>query len=109
MEGRRRDGARLLRPRGQRGEPQAQPQRQPGQVCRVVEKVKFQAGVHQALGTALAADTGEWRELGASASFRPHGSGSLVRGAELALLALEPGELVEPLTGKVLVRRGPSL
>ena len=55
-----RNGAGLLGPRGQRGEPQAQPERQPGQVCRVVEKVKFQAGVHQALGTAVAADAGEW-------------------------------------------------
>lgn len=47
-------------PRGQRGEPQAQSERQPGQVCRVVEKVKFQAGIHQALGTPVAADAGEW-------------------------------------------------
>lgn len=60
VAGRGGGGAGLLRARRQRGEPQAQPERQPGQVCRVVEKVKFQAGIHEARGTPFAADAGEW-------------------------------------------------
>ena len=83
----------LLGPRGQRGEPQAQPERQPGQVCRVVEKVKFQAGIHQALGTPVAADAGEW--LGESPwCLTPRAcDSSPFHGAELASLEAQAGNL----------------
>lgn len=91
MEGCGRNGAGLLGPRGQRGEPQAQPERQPGQVCRVVEKVKFQAGIHQALGTPVAADAGEWPRGEPLVSFSPARYSSPFHGAELA--SLEPGNL----------------
>lgn len=100
MEGCGGNGAGLLGPRGQRGEPQAQPERQPGQVCGVVEKVKFQAGVHQAFGAPVAADAGEWpREpLGVSPSLFPSArESSPFHGAELASIGAPARELVEPV------------
>lgn len=80
-----------------------QPERQPRQVCRVVEKVKFQAGVHQALGTPVAADAGEWR--GESPWISPSLSASArasspFHGAELASLGAPARELVELLLMK---------
>lgn len=86
VEGRGGGGAGLLRPRRRRGEPPAQPERQPGQVRGVVEAVKFQAGLHQALGTPVAADAGEWGAEGPGSPPASARRSSPIRGAELASL-----------------------
>lgn len=90
------NGAGRLGPGGRRGKPQVQPQRQPGQAGRVVEKVKFQAGVHQALRTPVAANAGEWPGgnpwVSPSLSLSTRDS-SPFHGAELASARLQPRNL----------------